>query len=148
MPLDGRVAKAIILAQTASDGGKQLRKRYKLGQEEIIYSLFGRESTKAYKNGYKAKDAFVTAAIERIARNKNSGFRFFVTACNEKENARFLVYFDYYIEDKKFQISFHSRDDTLKKYLKGCKKSHTEWDKGNSRQNCIDLFYAIENRKE
>lgn len=130
MAVNKKVAELILRAQNASDGGKN------------IDSLVLCTSEKTYrdnKHGYTGKDMFIMKAIEMIARNrKNTNFRYSVVY--DGEVAKYLVYFDTTINGKKYQVSFHSFDNDLERFVR--KSFKTEWDKKDSRKAASEIYKA------
>lgn len=88
---------------------------------------------------YRMKDINILHAIRQINKEKNSGFSFYVTVDNSGI-ADFLVYFNVFEDGKRKQISFHSFNVELKKYLKGSTSHKTKWDRKSSRKTC-ESFY-------
>lgn len=131
--LNRYVAKQIILAQVASDAGKGI---YLLGQELKqtipIYKVYE-------KKGYYAKDTCIKKALKTIQSKKNSGFFYHVKVaypCNHNRHC-FLIYFNFQIENMRFQVSFHSFSN-MWRYVN--QKCNTRWQKKiNSRTACFIL---------
>ena len=65
------IAKYLVLAQVASDGGKK---------NDEIADILGDESREAFSKAYKIKEKYVLKAIERINRNRTMDFRYSVMA--------------------------------------------------------------------
>ena len=125
---DKIIARNIILAQTASDGGKGI---------EDIKNLFP-VSNIAYYKGYVAKDGYIKKAIQGIQKNKNSIFRFYVK--KDKNISNYIIYFNFKVDGERFQVSFHSFKD-WSKYERG--NCQTRWDKKDSREACLRLYEEI-----
>ena len=91
--LDRYIAKQIIFAQLASDGGKK--------DKEVLnrISSFVPLSEVHYKKGYHAKDHCIINAIRAIQRNPQSGFRYHVKADRTLYSGAhvFIVYFNFKI---------------------------------------------------
>lgn len=130
MAVNKKVAELILRAQNASDGGKNI--------DELVLCT----SEKTYrdnKHGYAGKDMFIMKAIEMIARNrKNTNFRYSVV--HDGEIADYLVYFDTTINGKKYQVSFHSFNNDLERFIR--KSFKTEWDKKDSRRAAAEIYKA------
>ena len=181
------VAKQIVLAQIASDGGKSasnvrywrkewleayespswatfsleeveiLEAEEKTEAKKVLISIdttseprFARSGASVFGRGYAVKDAFIKNAIKAILRNKQSGFTFYVTRKNfvdscGKNNTSFVVYFNFRVNSERYQISFHSFDKELEKYLGG--PCPTRWKKSrNSRESAVVLAnYILDN---
>lgn len=128
--IDKQIAKNIILAQIASDGGKGFETKTPL----FLSSAYT-------KKGYRAKDNRIMRAIEGINCNKNSGFYYNVKLShysNYMKSYCYIIYFNFKINGVKKQISFHSFSCELSKYSSN--KTVTRWIKKNdSRDCCLDL---------
>lgn len=131
MKKDRVIARYILNAQISSDGGKS------------IYEI-SNLSRHAFNEAYDGKDRYILGAIKMIRSSKDSNFRFFV-----KPNSwtAFIVYFETRIHGEKFQVSFHSYDESLRPYCLG--KAHhgfrTRWDHGSSRDTAVAIaeYYGI-----
>lgn len=123
--LDKRVAKAIINAQLCSDAGKGI---YEIENTSMQYKMC--------KKGYKGKDTQIFKAIDIINRKKDTGFYYSVKE-DTQGKSKYIVYFNFKINGKRKQISFHSFDNRLSKFISS--KCQTRWDKNNSRQAAIEL---------
>ena len=123
------IAKSIILAQVASDGGKNISE---------IRDILGNDSYYVYGQGYNAKDRYIFSAIELICRNRDTSFHFSVMS--GKGVSPYLVYFTFKIDGKRHQVSFHSYNNNLGRYKS---KNHmTRWDEKDSRETCVKLAQA------
>lgn len=122
---DKIIAKYIILAQTASDGGKGMKS---------LNRLFPTSNLACYK-GYQAKDGYIKKAIMGILKSKNSIFRFYCK--QDKWVANYIVYFNFKLEGERYQVSFHSFKDWSHFENSNC---GTRWDKRDSREACLRLF--------
>lgn len=128
--MDKRVAKSIVYAQVASDGGKGIGSLYDISPD-------------AYLSGYAGKDEHIWTAIRRIQKlHGKSGFSFYVTdgGCTP-----YLVYFNYKIGGVRRQISFHSFDDRLLGLwnTSASARHATHWDKACSRDNARELWEVV-----
>ena len=143
--MDKLIAHQIALAQRASDIGKwhslaHLEKRL----SGTIGTLLGDDDSNAKRDGYALKDKAIVKAIELIRRGgKECGFRFFVTRCDDFNSPCFIVYFDFKIEGTRRQVSFHTFNKVVARYLKGCVNSKGHWnDTNSSRKTCLDLLHS------
>ena len=133
--LNKRAAISIIRAQVASDGGKSI--------EELSSMLcnYSQESSYIWQTlnlkGYANKDFNIVSAIKAIIADKNSGFTFYV----KPEGNSFVVYFNFKLKHARKQVSFHSFNPLLSRYVN--KKHATKWDKNSSRQTCLELFEEV-----
>ncbi|MCQ2088490.1 MAG: hypothetical protein MJZ37_10590 [Bacilli bacterium] len=84
------IARALIRALKASDEAK----------------TFNKLSQKSDKN-YNKKSIAIKKAIEKISENKNSIFRYSIYS-SPQCGGSFIIYFEFDIDDEKYQISFHS----------------------------------------
>jgi len=124
--LNKAIAKNIILAQIASDGGKDIRTESNLKLSNL-YS----------KKGYKAKDSRILKAIELINNNKNTGFYYHVKFDYYSRNLDsncYIVYFNYKINKQRQQISFHCFSDRIGRYRN--KNTSTKWVKRLDSREC------------
>ena len=122
------IALTIVRAQACSDAGKHI---YYLDlNDETSNRLIGRE--------YEAKDEQILKAINIICRlsSERAGVKFDVIVDPEKI-AYYIVYFTYYIDSQKRQISFHSFSSKVGKF---CKNSKVRWDMQDCRKNCRELI--------
>lgn len=134
------IARAIVLAQVASDGGKRIT---------CIQDIFGEKSRRIWNQGYCAKDNLILKALRMIASSKDSRFRFFVRSFGRCAG---IVYFQYNdSEGTRHQISFHTfgkeviRFATLRR-VKGELQQQdgschfvTNWDKKISRDTAVHI---------
>ena len=137
---DRYAARHIILAQSASDGGKydwEEAKKRKIPR--FLIPSDPHACKRAWTQGYPAKDEHILCALREIARRRGAcGIRFFVRP--DGDIARYLVYFTFKIEGERYQISFHSFDDRLRRFIKaGDRTHHTRWDHKISRDACCVL---------
>lgn len=129
MSKDMLVAKAILDAQIASDGGKGTTKTKHMNKY-------------VWSKGYSLKDVNILKAINLIVSQKNSQFRFKVVECEQFNSL--LVYFEAKINGKRYQVSFHSYGfDMFKKYLKHNEAVHISWDEKSSRKSAIFIAKNI-----
>ena len=130
--MNRRIAKLIVNAQVASDGGK--------GIKDIRYIC---ES--AYKAGYRRKDSCIWEACNLIASKKNSGFSYYVT---DGQITPYLVYFNFKIDGVRKQISFHSYDYRLERFHCTDRVHGTRWDRGDSRRTAVELYELMKGGTE
>lgn len=127
---DKKIAESIILAQVASDGGKNI--------PDINHIL--NQAYPIWKKGYKEKDRYILKAIYLINMSKNSRFRYYVTEGDIPNST--LVYFNYNDrKGEKLQVSFHTFNAKIKQWISKRKNPAyvTTWDEGSSRNNCLKL---------
>lgn len=140
--MNKHIAKKIALAQRASDIGKY----FKLSEEErcasdMLGDLLGESvDARAINFGYRLKDEAIFDAIQGIGHNPECGFHFRVTIDDEKK-AKFIVYFDFRLNGKKVQVSFHSFDVRLCRYVEKQKGGH--WNRKSARNTCIELLTSL-----
>lgn len=162
-----RIERAIFNAQVASDGGKGIYELCKedLQAQEIAHckEFLGHivpSDKSSYRASYQAKESQILLAIQLICRSHDRSIRFSVTESHTPEYGSkydpdvdwwvqdrskiigyfdcFIVYFDFKINGKREQISFHSFDERLRKYVSKSKK--TTWSKDRtSRKTAKDL---------
>lgn len=124
MNRDRIVAKAILDAQVASDGGKGIR--------EIMHM-----NKSAWYRGYDAKDIYIEKALTLINSDRNSAFRYRVVHNGEN----LLVYFTCRVNGQKLQVSFKlSETISMKRYLKRNDAYHLVWDRESSRDSAVEIW--------
>lgn len=125
--LNEYIAKLIIDAQVASDGGK------------YIYSSLtenNKNGKTIYHNGYSQKDHCIQKAISEIQKSHGtSGFKYYISSSNDETAG--IIYFEFKLFGDKYQISFHTfNKDLIEKYGNN-KKTH--WNKKSSYETAIML---------
>lgn len=121
----------IILAQIASDGGKNI---------ETLQNIKG--AKEAFLKGYSVKDKYILAAINLINTTPRSGINYYIEEKPDQNGYLSLViYFDIKLNEKKYQISFHSPKNRTSLYHFCSKGRKTRWTKeiNGSRKACEDL---------
>ena len=136
--LNEAVAKAIILAQVASDGGKGIRDIKRILPVSNLY----------YQMGYEVKDEQIWKAVHLILKagraHKECGFRFYVEPCYDFMAPCSIVYFDFRVFGEKYQVSFHTFDPAFEKYaIKKEKGYYGRWDHASSRNAVRVLKQAV-----
>lgn len=140
--IDKKIAESVILAQVASDGGKNIP-----DIQTILPTAY-----QAWKEGYPAKDRYIIKAINLINMSHHSKFRYYVVPGDIKESI--LVYFDYRdLKGRKLQISFHTFNPKIEKWISKRKypRYTTEWTEESSREACLilrDIMYEEEEKEE
>lgn len=125
--VDRRIAKAIYHAQAASDGGKGISEL----QKWYAGSLRGA--------GYPAKDTQILLAIDLINKSHSKTFRYSVKRGRDQNGcSSFIVYFDFKIDGKREQVSFHSFNKKLWNYVKRSRAS--TWSKDRSSRDSVELL--------
>lgn len=135
--MNKQAIKRIVLAQVASDGGKYIRELV----DEINGSL-KEPAQKAWDRGYQIKDILLEQACKIVARHHDNDIRFFVTK-DKQGVAKFIVYFDIKINDKKWQASFHSFSASWAKWEQVSVPSRGHWDHKDSRETCRKLLTIL-----
>lgn len=135
--MDKRIATAIILAQIASDAGK--------GDYELAeYCNRLVEAYGAKEKGYRKKDDYIRKAIALI-RHYGAKEVYYHVQMDEKirqnrnGDPAFIIYFNWKIDGKRYQASFHSFGNWYQ-YLGGSCRTH--WDRRDSRKACAALYDA------
>lgn len=119
----------VATAQAHSDEGKKPKSYY--GIDVPILKFTG----KTCENGYPGKDAAILAAIQIINNHKPMGVNYYVK--NNGDNV--IVYFNFKIDGKRYQVSFHSFFNELFKLIG--KGSPCRWEKKiSSRRTCQILL--------
>ena len=152
--VNSKIAGYICLAQQASDAGKGRYIVFRKKDDKSIemndgYVRRGRRDYQknkknyAQRNAYSVKEEFILRAINLI-RNTKSNFNYFIEASPDQNGfASYITYFDFKIEGKRFQVSFHTPQNLgkkLKKYINTGRK--TRWDHavGGSVIACQELI--------
>lgn len=118
-----KIARFIYLAQAGSDAGKGI---YELPAPDF----------KSWRDGYAAKDRYILLAITAICREKSRDFRFSVNrGADQNGQPSFIVYFDFKVCGKREQVSFHSFNNELWKYVRKSRKS--TWSKDRSSRDTV-----------
>lgn len=130
--MDMKIAQLLYSAQYASDCAKDI---YRLNEE---YVLSSRNICKY--SGYYYKDIFIAKAINEICKSRgNTNFSFYV--CRDLEGiAKYLVYFNAKLNEIKYQVSFHSFDDSLTRFITKRNIHKTKWDKKVSNEACENII--------
>lgn len=128
--INKKIATYILRAQNASDGGKSI---------DVLVS-----NKRSYRDnccGYQQKDTMIITAINMIRSNKSS-FKFAVIR-DRGLIAKYIVYFETRINNVKFQVSFHSFDERLEKYVRN--SFRIKWDHGCSRDSAVTIYRHYNN---
>lgn len=139
--MNKKISRAIILAQVASDGGKGYR---------FFKGLVPNEYN-AYYLGYDVKDDYILDAINLINRyGKSSGFSYYIGESDlDTWNESAIVYFNFKINGKRYQVSFHTfGEEIISRRDEKKNDSHsTRWDKASSRKAAMKLVEVTFNKK-
>lgn len=127
---DREIARTIVYAQVASDGGKRISDIAKINDH--TYPI--------WKKGYDAKDGLLMKAITLINKSDASAFRYFVSKGNISGST--IVYFDFRIEGRRYQVSFHTFSSKVRRYTVKRGRYATRWDEKSSRESCRLLAEA------
>ncbi len=134
--LNEAIARHIILAQVASDGGKGIDTLW----NAIRAYMPG--TRKARFRGYDDKDQHITKALDLIsAAHGRSGFSYFIS----KDPGLYdmtLVYFNFKLYGMRYQISFHTYLN-LDRYSKKNSAHQTKWDEKDSREAARFLAHEL-----
>lgn len=129
-----RIMRLLYLTQAASDGGKGI---YELPSDSGIAHMSD-HSRGRYTAAYAAKDACMMQAIELICRSHSRDVRFCVTyADGEWNDTCYLVYFDFKVDGRREQVSFHSFNDGLRRFVRNSRRS--TWSKDRSSRDTVRL---------
>ena len=135
--MNRQAIRRIVLAQIASDGGKGITDLLDVVPENLRSSAL-----KAWDAGYAVKDKLLEQAAQIVARHHDKDIRFFVTADKQKV-AKYIVYFDFRFEGKRWQASFHSFGDFWSKWEEVSVSSRGHWDRKSSRETCEKLLAVL-----
>ena len=133
--VEARIALCIIRAQKSSDAGK--------GIDRISLS---KKLSRPCMMGYGFKEADVLEAIRLIRRNKTR-FNYWAEFAPDQNGVNsIVVYFDFKVDDKRYQVSFHNHNygNELESYVNTGRKTH--WHKKfSSFYSCTKLqeYYQI-----
>ena len=133
--VEARIALCIIRAQKSSDAGK--------GINRISLS---KKNSRPCMLGYGFKETPILEAIRLIRRNKTR-FNYWVERKPDQNGIlSILVYFDFKIDETRYQVSFHNHNCTneLESYVNTGRKTH--WHKTySSFYSCTKLqeYYQI-----
>ena len=131
MSINSKIASLVLRAQNASDGGKN--KCYFSGSDKVITDN---------RAGYGQKDQLIIAAINLINRGK-SNYKFAVTECLDFSNMAWIVYFQTRINGENIQVSFHSFNCVLSKYVR--RSYRIKWDHKDSRDSAEYAYMYYSN---
>lgn len=131
--LDKKIAEAIVYAQIASDAGKGI---------EILEGSNLRKYMSTLSKGYHAKDGYIFSAIKLIRNTKNCSYKYYVTAQPDQHGSpSFIIYFNFKVNGKREQVSFHSFNKKMWKELVGSGTiCHWQGGIGGSRKACQKLI--------
>ena len=132
---DALVARAIVNAQAASDGGK--------GMDRLSY-----HKSRSVKNaGYRAKVSCICSALQMLNRYKSECFHYYVMEADDQNGySSILVYFDINLPSgERYQVSFHNPWNCSQKLFPYIGKGRrTRWRKSMpSVESCKKLIAAF-----
>ena len=141
MDLDKRIARALVAAQLCSDGGKRdrrlLTKIIRFTSDDIFWKT-------QWNKGYSRKTFWLNRAIQMIDCSKEQDYHYWIENSPDQNGYdSVIVYFDFKIDGKRHQISFHTPKNQVKGLLEKNKSGRkTRWDKeiGGSREAAYLLF--------
>lgn len=146
--MDKKISMTIAMAQLASDCGKGLN-AYEMSNERSEYltawrkdhaelaKLVGKANyDRCLKHQYKLKDQLIEQACQLIARSRSGEFHFW---WGEDDRGNTVVYFDWKIEGKRYQCSFH-RPDGIPQRWRNSTAAARRWDRKNCSKACIELL--------
>lgn len=119
MKSDKYIAYCIAGAQIASDAGK--------GIQEISFKKFIPQYESTLDGRYRSKDGFIIEAIKTINSTPKCGFNYYVTKGKDQNGySSFIIYFDFKVNGKRKQVSFHCFNNKLIQFVGKGRK--TRWD--------------------
>jgi len=143
MTIDERIARYIIAAQAGSDSGKGIRGETG-ARKNVIRG--------AVRYGYTAKLPYLMNALRLLKTNKKSMFRWYVKQEDDQNGYdSILVYFNFHIDGKPYQISFHTPYNLAPPELLDMvgKGTPTHWRRNpNSRESTRELVKKFHLEKE
>lgn len=126
-----QIARLLLLAQASSDEGK--------GKTMLSGLIVEKKTLELAESGYPEKDAAIMELVQLLSHYPQRDCHFYVCKDTQKV-AHYIVYFDVVFDGSRHQISFHSFDGRLKRFLAGSRKSHVEWSCWeSSRGNAYEL---------
>ena len=125
MNINSRIATLILRSQNASDGGKH-----------IDTLVTNRRSYRDNIAGYCVKDKYIIETICLIS-GHNTDFKYSVQKDHDGV-AYYLVYFEVRINGEKFQVSFHSYNHELLRFIN--RGFRMKWDHGDSRWSAMQIY--------
>lgn len=151
---DVACAKNIICAQLASDAGKQNRNLFHELEESFCSVISSKYQKSTWYYNYGLKTVFIEKAIKMIDNCPRGMFNYFVElAPDQNRYASYIVYFDFKIEGKRFQVSFHTPESLASDFIKSHagKGRKTHWvgkaseNFTDSREACANLIALLAN---
>lgn len=140
-------AKNIICAQLSSDAGKRNTKLFDELRESFCTVISKKEQKDTWYYNYQLKSFFIEKAINIIDKSPRGMFNYFVEfAPDQNGYASFIIYFDFKVEDKRFQVSFHTPESIASDFIKSHagKGRKTHW-VGKANKNFTDPREACAN---
>ena len=125
MNKNAKVATLLIRAQCSSDGGK--------GNYTLVAS---RRSHRDNCAGYGNKDVMILDALRLISQG-GTKFKYSVI-CDPQGVADYIVYFETRINGEKLQVSFHSFNPELEKYVRN--SFRIKWDHSIARIAAVKIY--------
>lgn len=132
MKLKKYIAYCIVSAQMASDAGKRITDAE---EGAIVYSKKKKQEHSIKSSRYRAKDGFILDAINAINKNPRCGYNYYVVwGKDQNGNPSSIVYFDFKIDNKRKQVSFHTFNGYIRLYAGRGRKTRWDHDLGGSRE--------------
>lgn len=133
--IDRMIAKAVIKAQIASDAGKGNYWSIDASKRVCRHPL---------NTAYGCKPGYILNAVRMIRSSENSMFSYYIEYCPDQNGFdSILVYFEWKIEGRRYQCSFHTPYNRAPKELKNMAGSgrKTRWNRitGGSQDACQAL---------
>jgi hypothetical protein len=97
---------------------------------------------------YAAKKRYIGSAVTILRKNNIPQIRYFIVEAPDQNGyCSTVTYFEFFLNHKKKQISFHCpiEKDTYK-YLSGSGYA-TQWDRGNSKKVANEIFGYLKSKK-
>lgn len=139
--LNKMIARAIIAAQLCSDGGK--RNRQLISQIRRLSENYHFWDTQ-WIEGYSNKTYWLNRAIQMINCSKEQIYHYWIQDSPDQNGyPSVIVYFNFKLDGKRHQVSFHTPANQVTGMLKRNKTGRkTRWDNktGGSRESCLLLF--------
>ena len=130
--INKKIASLLIRTRNCSDGGK----------DRMCMNPVSRTAKRDNCHGYRGKEDYLLLAINMISRNRKTvAFKYAVVYNTEDDyyNAPlYIVYFSTHINGVPYQISFHSYDLRLERYVR--KSFRIKWDRENGLESVKKIY--------
>ena len=134
--IEEKILKNIIAAQIASDAGKDI--------DELMLVDINEFFIRAHYRAYSGKTEYIANAIALINSTSLGAINYFTEAKKDQNGYNsFVTYFDIKLNEKRYQVSFHTPANKAEKIKSSANKGRrTHWRKNHesSREVCEILI--------